>query len=342
MAAGANTRRLGREGVAWLAQALGDESSRRQQRPLAIAGGVLYGFGATLVLIGLLVDRGPKTQFALALAAIGVTYMVTLSLLALPEALPISAFPYITALGTLLITVIAYADGSARNAYVLLYVWAALYAFYFFRLRIAVLETLWISVSVAVELLLRGWPSTSFSVWLMITGTCLVGGLVIHQLVTELRRLADRDALTGLYNRRSLEEHIAREQRRAGRTGEPLSVAMLDLDGFKQLNDDHGHQEGDRYLTAATRAWKAELRGSDIIARFGGDEFVVVMPSCSLERARAVADRLREVMPPGLTASVGVAQWECTQDIHALIASIDAALYKAKGAGRDQTVVLVE
>jgi diguanylate cyclase (GGDEF)-like protein len=117
---------------------------------------------------------------------------------------------------------------------------------------------------------------------------------------------------------------------------------MLDLDGFKQLNDARGHQEGDRYLAAVARAWKAELRRSDVIIRFGGDEFVVVMPSCSLERARLVADRLRALMPDGLTASAGVTEWESTQDVQALIACVDAALYSAKGAGRDRTVVLTE
>lgn len=335
-------RPIGRRGVvlSQLSRALTDESPRPQRRTIALAGGVLSGFGATLVLTGMLVERSPKTQFALALSAIGVAYAVTLLLLSMPDALPVSVFPYITAMGTLLITVIAYADGSARNAYVLLYVWAAFYAFYFFRPRVALLEILWISVAVAVELVLRGWPSSSFSVWLMITGTCLIGGLVIRELVTEMRRLAHRDALTGLYNRGSLEEHIEREQRRAARTGEPLSLAMLDLDGFKQLNDARGHQEGDRCLAAVARAWEAELRRSDIIVRFGGDEFVVVMPSCSLERARVVADRLRALTPDGLTASAGVTEWTSTQDVQALIACVDAALYSAKGAGRDRTVVV--
>jgi diguanylate cyclase (GGDEF)-like protein len=326
--------------LAWLAEQLAGETPIPQRRILSRAAGLFYGSGAVLVVAGILADHSSQTRLEIAVPVIAFAFIGASIMIAFPELIPSGVFPYIVAAGTLLITAVAYADNSQRSAYVLLYAWAAVYAFYFFPLSVALLETLWISIAAVAGMLLRGGGSLSFSFWLMITGTCLVGGLVIRHLITRLRDQAQRDVLTGLYNRLSLQDHIERDQRRATRTGEPLSVMMLDLDNFKQLNDRFGHLEGDRYLQEAARAWKAELRQSDVIARFGGDEFVVLMPACSLENARSVADRLRRVMPDGLTASAGVAQWDGEQDVLTLITCVDEAMYQAKVAGRNRTVVV--
>ncbi|HEX6538164.1 MAG TPA: GGDEF domain-containing protein [Candidatus Dormibacteraeota bacterium] len=304
---------------------------------LARSGGLLFGAGATLVLVSLVVERTPGTDWTIVLPALAVAYVVAAVLLAAPQLLPAGVYPALTACGTLLITLVAYADGSPTSAVVLLYVWAAVYAFYFYSLRAALLESGWISACAGVELWLRGGFADWFSHWLLVTGTCLVGGLVVRQLVTLVRTEAGHDPLTGLYNRRSLLEHLVRDQRRAERTRAPLSVVMLDLDGLKALNDRLGHLEGDRYLRDVADLWSSELRGTDVIARYGGDEFVVVMPDCTLERACAVADRLRSLTPEGCTASAGAAQWVRGTDVDQLIGSADAALYRAKLAGRNRT-----
>jgi diguanylate cyclase (GGDEF)-like protein len=158
-------------------------------------------------------------------------------------------------------------------------------------------------------------------------------------LTARLERLARTDELTGLANRRTANEELERFLARAARDREPLSVAMLDIDHFKRYNDGHGHAGGDRLLQAAAAAWTAAMRGGDHIARFGGEEFLVLFPRCAAEHASAAADRLREAMPSGATCSVGVAEWDGSETAQQLLARADVALYAAKAAGRDRTVV---
>jgi diguanylate cyclase (GGDEF)-like protein len=315
------------------------DSQTPSHRTLSYSGAVLYGSGATLVLVSLLVEHHPATRLTLAGIALAVAFAVTAVMAAFPRAVPIPVFPFLTALGTLLISALAYADGSANSSYSILYVWVALYSFHFYSLRTALLETVWVSTAAALELWLRGGAQAPFSLWLMTTGTSVIGGLTIRQLVTDVRRLADRDDLTGLFNRRRLEEELDREMHRSERNGEPLSMLMLDLDYFKRFNDAGGHLEGDRHLREAAASWNGQLRCTDMLVRFGGEEFIVLMPSCPIDRAIAVADRLRACTPNEQTASVGAVLWDGVEPGLSLIARADSALYSAKLAGRDRTVV---
>jgi diguanylate cyclase (GGDEF)-like protein len=158
--------------------------------------------------------------------------------------------------------------------------------------------------------------------------------------LARLSDLAGTDDLTGLPNRRSWDETIRRAVGYATRTRRPLCVAVIDLDRFKQFNDRHGHQAGDRLLKAAGAAWRSALRDTDTLARYGGEEFAVALPSCSLDVAEAVLERLREVTPEGQTCSVGLAQWSYGESEADLLSRADTALYEAKRAGRDTLVVV--
>jgi diguanylate cyclase (GGDEF)-like protein/PAS domain S-box-containing protein len=158
-------------------------------------------------------------------------------------------------------------------------------------------------------------------------------------LMSRLEFLARTDSLTGLANRRSLEESLIGELARAERSGLALSVVMLDLDHFKAYNDEHGHQAGDHLLRELAVAWGRELRPADTLARFGGEEFLAVLPGTGIVAARAVADRLRGSMPSGSTTSAGVATWEWHETMVDLVARADAALYEAKRLGRDRVEV---
>ena len=120
-----------------------------------------------------------------------------------------------------------------------------------------------------------------------------------EELERQLQELADQDHLTGLSNRRRLERESAREIAEARRRGVPLTVAMIDIDGFKLLNDTAGHAEGDELLKTAAYAWSGVLRAHDLLARVGGDEFVAVLTGCGEEQATAVLERMRAAMPPG-------------------------------------------
>lgn len=149
---------------------------------------------------------------------------------------------------------------------------------------------------------------------------------------------ARTDELTGLSNRRVWEAELPREMARARRNGSPLSVAMIDLDGLKAINDTKGHQAGSNAIKGAAASWSATLRESDLLVRFGGDEFAVVMPECSLEDARGAAERLRAAVGSEATASIGVAEWDRSETGEALVERADEALYEAKRLGRNRVV----
>jgi diguanylate cyclase (GGDEF)-like protein/PAS domain S-box-containing protein len=161
-------------------------------------------------------------------------------------------------------------------------------------------------------------------------------------LLVQLQASARTDALTGLPNRRVWDEDLERELARAHRHDGALCLAMLDLDRFKAFNDHHGHQAGDQLLTATAVAWRPVLRATDTLARYGGEEFAVLLPHSDEEGAMAVVERLLEVMPLGQTASAGVAVWDGTEDAGELLARADAALYRAKGAGRNRALLAGE
>jgi diguanylate cyclase (GGDEF)-like protein/PAS domain S-box-containing protein len=158
------------------------------------------------------------------------------------------------------------------------------------------------------------------------------------ELLDRLAELSRTDELTGLPNRRAWEELLDREMRVARRTRLPLSVVMLDLDYFKAYNDQHGHQGGDRLLWLAAHLWRENLRDTDVLARWGGEEFGLLLPGCDLESARVLLERLHELPLDGVTFSAGIAEWDGTSSDEALIGQADAALYAAKRAGRNRTL----
>jgi diguanylate cyclase (GGDEF)-like protein/PAS domain S-box-containing protein len=159
-----------------------------------------------------------------------------------------------------------------------------------------------------------------------------------EELLAEVESLARSDALTGLPNRRVLSEQLAQEMARARRSGAELCLAVIDVDHFKLYNDSHGHLAGDALLRAAAIAWDGVLRGGDTIARFGGEEFVVVLPDTAPAEAAAIVERLRAATPGGCTCSAGLSRWDCLESAEELVGRADAALYRAKHEGRDRLV----
>ena len=113
---------------------------------------------------------------------------------------------------------------------------------------------------------------------------------------------------------------------------------MVDLDRFKDYNDEHGHQAGDRLLKQLAAVWRDVLRPTDVLARYGGEEFVVLLPNCPLDEARDVIERLRVTIPGDETCSAGIATWDGQESPEALVSRADAALYRAKREGRNRTV----
>jgi len=157
-------------------------------------------------------------------------------------------------------------------------------------------------------------------------------------LTASLAEQARRDVLTGLVNRRGMEESLETEMQRSRRTRAPLTVLMLDLDGLKVFNDTYGHEAGDRLLSAASNAWLARLRPTDVLARYGGDEFVALLPGCDEHLAMRVADALIAALPPGGACSVGLAEWDGRESVAALLGRADTALYEGKRAGGGRAI----
>ena len=158
----------------------------------------------------------------------------------------------------------------------------------------------------------------------------------VSNVLALLEQTIRLDHLTGLPNRRAWDERLRLEIDEAGRRGHPLSVAVLDLDHFKQVNDQHGHLVGDTILKRISLRWRQALRPGDMLARYGGEEFVLALPRCQSDEAVRVVARLLEATPHGQTASAGVATWDPSESSDDLIGRADSALYVAKSSGRDR------
>ncbi|HEX2872061.1 MAG TPA: diguanylate cyclase, partial [Polyangiaceae bacterium] len=177
----------------------------------------------------------------------------------------------------------------------------------------------------------------------------LGGALRMATLVEESRWMATTDLLTGLLNRRAFLESTGREVARTKRYNDVLSVILLDVDHFKHINDRRGHAAGDMVLAAVGKLLNSALRTCDIVARWGGEEFVLVLPSTSLEGAEQVAERVRVLLEAAeikdgngdaipVTASFGVAQYASGETLEQVVDRADRAMYLAKSGGRNRVV----
>jgi len=168
----------------------------------------------------------------------------------------------------------------------------------------------------------------------------------------QLEILATTDGLTGLLNRRTLFERLEEEVRRCRRSGRPLAAVLMDIDRFKAVNDRYGHQAGDLVLVRFAQLLRENSRPYDLVARYGGDEFILVLLEADAERARSAAERLRDRLAHNpmmlesaeeliITASFGVAEGgpEPGETIEAIVGRADEALYQGKEQGRDRVVV---
>ncbi|MGQ0523391.1 MAG: sensor domain-containing diguanylate cyclase [Betaproteobacteria bacterium] len=176
----------------------------------------------------------------------------------------------------------------------------------------------------------------------------VAGAIMVHHDITErkrvedqLRGMVDRDPLTNAYNRRSLYDFLEAEVHRLRRHGGSLSVVMFDVDHFKDINDDHGHVTGDRVLVAITELVREELRGLDRLARYSGEEFLIIAPNTTGQRALTLAERLRSRIATAsfdtvarVTCSFGVCEYNGDEDADALVRRADDLMYRARRSGR--------
>jgi diguanylate cyclase (GGDEF)-like protein len=161
----------------------------------------------------------------------------------------------------------------------------------------------------------------------------------------ELQRAAATDALTGIANRRQLELQLSAFVKRAQRYSEPLSLLMLDIDHFKQVNDQYGHDAGDKVLVELVQQILASIRDADLLGRWGGEEFLLILPQTSVEAGQPLAERIRRNVethafpnPRTVTISLGLVTLRKDESPESLVQRADAALYQAKGSGRNRVV----
>ena len=186
-------------------------------------------------------------------------------------------------------------------------------------------------VGFAVGLMISDAPSAVQTWWFVVVTLAAVSATV-HVLVDRLRRSASLDPLTGLLTRAAFRRRVDQELLAAARHGRPVSLAVIDLDDFKVVNDTHGHARGDDLLALTARSWARALRSGDVLGRHGGDEFVLLLPATTATEVAPVLDRMRTVAP-GTRWSAGVAEWEGDR-FDEWLARADRRLYVDKGRNR--------
>jgi diguanylate cyclase (GGDEF)-like protein len=314
--------------------------------------------GALLALVTVLMPPGATGSDALVLVGGGVAALAGVVLLLARRRLSEVVLSVAVMAGTALITLSTYqggSDGTGTADNEMLYAWVCLYAFYFLSLRAAIVQLIGIAGAYAWLLSAAGVPTDEALTRLVVTlGTLLVAGLIIGRLRGSLNRLfeqlearARHDSLTGLLNRRALEERASVEFARSRRDGGPVAMLVADLDGFKELNDSLGHPAGDQLLIRIASVLDAETRAVDAVGRIGGDEFAVLLPGATSTAARATAERLRLAVKlsakqarVGVTLSIGIAVAPpAAHTLDELWQAADRAMYQAKRAGGDRVGV---
>jgi diguanylate cyclase (GGDEF)-like protein len=328
---------------------------RDQPRMVARVVGTLYVAGALLVALSIALPHPEEANEAAMLALATAACAAGVALGWWQKPLRVGVLHFAIGIGTTLVCAAIYLGGVATGVYGVMFIWIVLLTAYFYPGLPAVLHLVWLIVAFGTSLLLLN-ESAGFSPgsrWVLTSLALLVASAIVSWLVQgrdrvekslqreiaarrrleeELRHLADHDPLTGLPNRRFLEQQLptlidrSREERR------PLSVAMVDLDRFKSLNDRLGHAAGDEVLRGAARGWRTVLRAGDLLARYGGDEFVLVMEDTDLQDGEQVCSRLNGVTPDGVSCSVGVVALEPEDDPDRLLRRADERLYAAKRA----------
>jgi diguanylate cyclase (GGDEF)-like protein len=315
--------------------------------------GTLFLVGAAVGGVSLLfTDHGNRDNAVLA-AISGVALLGAVTLFVVYRRTPMWGFQLATAMGSLIIAA-ATAGGSsgAEGGYAVFYVWVVLLAFLFFSFPAAIGQTAFAAASYAVVLISRD-SQFAFNYILGLVAVSGAAGAVVGLLRTRVETLAmnlasqaNTDPVTAIANRRSFESRFDFELLVADEARRPLSLVICDLDRFKAVNDEFGHEEGDAALRLAAASIVGSIRSVDIVFRLGGEEFAVLLPGTETLEAYAVAERIRTEIrdcfadyPVPLTVSCGLAtRPPGGLDRKALLRAADNALYHAKRTGRDRTV----
>ena len=320
-------------------------TARRRTMVLAAAG--IFVGAAILNLVEAMIPGGPPLSVLPGIGALCLAILVWAFAGRLPDAALFCLGP---AGATLIAVAVATTDGPGDGA--ILYIGAVLWQAYFFGRRGAIAIVVWIALVHGLALLYLPAGDAYFDRWLDVVASATLVAFVVEFLATRNRKLVEQlvdearvDKLTGLLNRRGFLERADAEVARAQRETTWLGVASFDLDHFKAINDDFGHEIGDRFLARVADLLRAEMRESDVLARMGGEEFVALLPGQGVEEATAVAERVRKRLQdaddpeqPSVTVSAGVVSVVAPENLDDVLRAADDALYEAKFSGRNRTI----
>jgi diguanylate cyclase (GGDEF)-like protein len=289
----------------------------------------LFASGATLALASLVLPHGDRVEAVPEIITGSLGFPTALAVLARRGRIPIRLLHALLGGGTIIVTTGIYFGhgGGTAVAAAFFYVWVAMYAARCFSWQAAGGHVVLAGVAYAVVLAVGHDPAAPGE-WVLVMGTAVTVGIVVGMMRRQLLAQADTDILTGVPNRAYADRALRVELARARRTGACVSVAMLDLDGFKAVNDTHGHQAGDEILGEVAKGWRRALRATDLVARYGGDEFLVVMPGTDAEEAGAVVARLHAADVGSF--SYGIVTTDGGEDADQLVSRADQALYASK------------
>jgi diguanylate cyclase (GGDEF)-like protein len=321
---------------------------RLNKRLMAYTAAAMYGGAAFDGSIEGFLPGDPS--FAIA-PVLGAT-VITLVLVLVGPRLPRSA---LAALGPIGVLLIAYALSETLGAGdgAVLYMWPVLWTTFFFGRRGAVSIVACVGVAHAITLLLLPAMSSYPGRWVDVMVSVSVVSVVILTLVrrndmllTQLAEEARTDTLTGLLNRRGFDERASLELAHARRESRSIAVVTFDIDFFKRINDEWGHEIGDRVLVRIGELLTSRTRDIDVAARFGGEEFVVLLPGCTSSEAEAFTERMRHALVsddstglPTVRVSAGILAEVAPDGVEEMLRRADSALYDAKRAGRDRVMI---
>ena len=333
-----------------------EHAAREERKTIAYSAAAIFVGAIAIAALETALPGGPENSVVPGIAAL---VMAVIAIFAGPR-MPRGWLAVFAPIG---VACIAYALATTRGGPsdgAVLYMWPVLWMSYFYGRAGAVFIVAFVALAQGVALLTMPAELVSADRWIDVVASVTVVAAVVRylasrnaRLVRDLEEQARVDPLTGLLNRRGLEERMSIEVNRGLRQQTPMAMAMVDIDHFKDVNDAHGHEMGDRVLAWLGSVLARQSRGVDVAARTGGDEFAVLLPDTTAEAGRRYADRVVRAiagpdadaeraqygLPDGLelTVSVGVSGTGAA-DAGMLVDTADKALYAAKGEGRNRVV----
>ena len=312
------------------------EGMARASRPPEVLALAALLAGATVSLLAGVVfpmsEQAPvAVGWALLPVAVAMTALTYVAGARLPRRVLLAQATLAVVLNSLLVAHAHTTGGAIVDA--LAYAWLTIYVALFFPWASTAFSAL-CAAGFGIGLLAGDLPHM-LAAWIVLTVTVLSLGELLARASRSVRGRLATDVLTGVLNRGGLHDAARRATRRSRRKTEALAVAALDLDGFKAVNDERGHATGDRLLVEASTAWRAALRRDDVLARTGGDEFVLLLPNTSAAEAVTILERVREAYP--VAWSVGITDWRPGDTLESCLERADRELYVAKrGAAAEE------